>query len=453
MATRYIKLFETEANRQTYEHSANYQEPYSSGVVDTESAYYNKLDSSVSEIYRACAYIENPSTAYINTGIKGSGSQRIECEFMPMKQTTAEYNCVYGARTSAGKTHDGIYIYSNTSANNVGYVGYNNTSTNNLASAYASLGVVHKVIQNGGTFTLDGNLITSYTNASFTCTNATIYIFNGNNNGTLATYYGYIRLYSFKIYNNNQLVRDFIPVQRIEDSKYGLYDKITKAFFTSPNNVQFIGPNVPDEYISVNYIENHALAGAYINTGISAASNLGVEIKARAAYDGTNNGKESIFFGASTNAAYKNGNNYCIEKGTTNNLSCVAYKTSSSGTNAIGAYNNYNNPFIIQFNFNSTKNGIVFDHTGKQQLTKALTLNSNIPTSLNLYLFCRNVNNAQDTGLSYPIRVYYCRMWQGVNIVRNFVPVKRKSDSVYGLYDTINGVFYTSQNSIAFFGA
>ena len=159
MATRYIKLFETEANRQTYEHSANYQEPYSSGVVDTESAYYNKLDSSVSEIYRACAYIENPSTAYINTGIKGSGSQRIECEFMPMKQST-EWNCVYGARTGAGTQHDGIYIYSNNTANNVGYVGYNNTSTNNLASAYASLGVVHKVIQNSGTFTLDGNSIT-----------------------------------------------------------------------------------------------------------------------------------------------------------------------------------------------------------------------------------------------------------------------------------------------------
>ena len=447
MATRYIKLFETETNRQTYEHSANYQEPYSSGVVATESAYYNKLDGSVSEIYRACAYIENPSTAYINTGIKGSGSQRIECEFMPMKQST-EWNCVYGARTGAGTQHDGIYIYSNTSTNNVGYVGYNNTSTNNLASAYASLGVVHKVIQNGGTFTLDGNSITSYTNASFTCPTATIYIFNGNNNGTLANYYGYIRLYSFKIYNNNQLVRDFIPVQRIEDSLYGLYDNVSKQFFTSPNNVKFIGPNVPDEYISVN------LAGAYINTGISAAENLGVEIKARVSYEGTNTGKESIFFGASTNAAYKSGNNFCIEKGTTNNLSCVAYKTSSNGTNVIGAYNNYNNPFIIQFNFNSTKNGIVFDHTGKQQLTKALTLTKTaIPTSLNLYLFCRNVNNAQDASYSHPIRVYYCRMWQGVNLVRNFVPVKRKSDSVYGLYDTINNVFYTSQNNITFFGA
>lgn len=451
MATRYIKLFETEANRQTYEHSANYQEPYSSGVVDTRNAYYNKLDNSVSEIYRACAYIENPSTAYIDTGIKGSGSQRIECEFMPMKQST-EWNCVYGARTGAGTQHDGIYIYSNTTTNNVGYVGYNNTSTNNLASAYASLGVVHKVIQDEGNFMLDGNTIKQHTNASFTCPTATIYIFNGNNNGTLANYYGYIRLYSFKIYNDGVCVRDFIPVQRIEDSLYGLYDNVSKQFFTSPNNVKFIGPNIPDEYISVNYIENHELAGAYINTGISAASNLGVEIKARATYDGTNNGKESIFFGASTNAAYKNGNNFCIEKGTTNNLSCVAYKP-GSGTNTIGAYNNYANPFIIQFNFNSTKNGIVFDHTGKQQLTKTLTLNSNIPTSLNLYLFCRNVDGAQDTGLSYPVRVYYCRMWQGQGIVRNFVPVKRKSDSVYGLYDTINNVFYTSQNNIAFFGA
>ena len=44
-------------------------------------------------------------------------------------------------------------------------------------------------------------------------------------------------------------------------------------------------------------------------------------------------------------------------------------------------------------------------------------------------------------------RVYYLRLYDGTTLVRNFIPCYRKSDHKPGLYDTVNGVFYTNQGS------
>ena len=40
-----------------------------------------------------------------------------------------------------------------------------------------------------------------------------------------------IKLYSCQIYDNGTLIRDYIPAKRISDNKYGLWDKVTKAFY------------------------------------------------------------------------------------------------------------------------------------------------------------------------------------------------------------------------------
>ena len=189
-------------------------------------------------------YIENIAGSYINTGIKGSGSQKIECVFMPITKTTG-WNCVYGARTAAGKTHDGIYIYSNNTNNNINkqYIAYN-TSYDAAVNVNISLNVKHTIVQNKGSFILDGTTIKSYTNANFTCTSATIYIFDGNNNGTRGNYNGYFRLYSFKIYNaSGVLVRNFVPV-RVGSVGY-LYDNVSKSLFGNVGTDAFVcGPDV-----------------------------------------------------------------------------------------------------------------------------------------------------------------------------------------------------------------
>ena len=46
-------------------------------------------------------------------------------------------------------------------------------------------------------------------------------------------------------------------------------------------------------------------------------------------------------------------------------------------------------------------------------------------------------------------KVYYCKIWNGENLIRNFIPCKNPSN-VAGLYDTVNGVFYTNAGTGTF---
>ena len=187
-------------------------------------------------------YIENIAGSYINTGIKGSGSQKIECVFMPIQKTSG-YNCVYGARTKPGQ-EDGIYIYSNNTNNNINkqYVAYN-TSYDAAVNVNISLNVKHTIVQNKGLFILDGTTIKSHTNATFTST-ANIFIFDGSNANVRGNYNGYFRLYSFKIYNaSGVLVRNFVPV-RVGSVGY-LYDNVSKSLFGNVGTEAFVyGPDI-----------------------------------------------------------------------------------------------------------------------------------------------------------------------------------------------------------------
>jgi hypothetical protein len=37
------------------------------------------------------------------------------------------------------------------------------------------------------------------------------------------------------------------------------------------------------------------------------------------------------------------------------------------------------------------------------------------------------------------------KIWENNVLVRDFIPVYRKSDSVVGMYDSVNDVFYTNK--------
>ena len=64
-----------------------------------------------------------------------------------------------------------------------------------------------------------------------------------------------------------------------------------------------------------------------------------------------------------------------------------------------------------------------------------------------LAIFCRHYRQNTNTDPVYDyksrIKLYYFRIYDDSGLIRNFIPVKDSSD-VAGLYDTVNGVFYTS---------
>ena len=49
-------------------------------------------------------------------------------------------------------------------------------------------------------------------------------------------------LYSFRGYQNGELVQDYVPAKRKADGKVGVYDIVNNEFITSPNGVDFVEP-------------------------------------------------------------------------------------------------------------------------------------------------------------------------------------------------------------------
>jgi len=71
-----------------------------------------------------------------------------------------------------------------------------------------------------------------------------------------------------------------------------------------------------------------------------------------------------------------------------------------------------------------------------------------IPRQL-AYLF--NASGSYPSGYANAkMRLYYCRIYDGDMLVRNFVPCRRNSDGVLGVYDRVNDVFYANAGSDTF---
>ena len=72
-----------------------------------------------------------------------------------------------------------------------------------------------------------------------------------------------------KLYENNKLVRDFVPASRKSDNKAGLYDLIENKFYFDndfvPGNIVF-PQRLPNEYQEVEFLTSPGESGAYIKT-------------------------------------------------------------------------------------------------------------------------------------------------------------------------------------------
>ena len=66
----------------------------------------------------------------------------------------------------------------------------------------------------------------------------------------------------------------------------------------------------------------------------------------------------------------------------------------------------------------------------------------------NAYLFARNQIGTTNN-YAY-IKLYSCKIYDNGTLIRDFIPVYRKSDMTIGLYDTVNGKFYTNAGTGTF---
>ena len=209
---------------------------YDSGNNDITNYYninYQSLGKEV--LYTQVEYIESTGTQYIDTGFKHNQNTRIlaDIDFQPTKAYVSPFGSWGGENTSPQKRYGG-----QTNANNNGinlYYGSRGALSINTPATYTG----RKTWDfNKNVFTIGG---TSKTFSAQTFQSQfNDYIFGiSSYNGS---FYGgtNMKLYSFKIYNNGTLVRDFVPCYRVYDGENGLLDIVNSVFYENAGTGEFL---------------------------------------------------------------------------------------------------------------------------------------------------------------------------------------------------------------------
>ena len=401
--------------------------------VPTPILQYNLSDATMKGLlpsgYTPLAYVEFTSAnRLINTGITSNNNLKFESKW-------------------GNLTHGG-YLYGD----------------GNIISAYASMSdtynwrwgtlapsptpiidsKINYVEQSKNGVKINGVLQSTYSGTPSFNSASSIYLFG---HATNSTYYLTGRCYYFKIWNNGSLVRDFVPCIN-SSNVVGLYDLVGRQFYSPSSNVLKAGPelavgkgggkSLPEEYQQVEYLESTGTQ--YININYPYDS-TNTTYKVNCMFQMTTvNSPYQAVYGAYTSEQH---NSFRLLR--SNNDSSLLITTNGRA----GGNNNSQN-------VGSIFNVFTINHTYDSYTINNLTTNSswtnNSPvhgggsdTNSQFYLFSQT-----PTGCLASERIHYFKLYTGTTLVRNFVPCYCKSDGKPGMYDTIDGVFYTNAGSDEF---
>lgn len=201
-------------------------------------------------------YIESTGTQYIDTGFKPNQDTRIVGDMQFLNNTSGNPASLFGYRQSTSAQRYEFFQY-----NSLLYSPYNKSAGSTLSLTTNKI----TIDKNKGITTVNGSTLSNIAYENFQCS-GNLYLFALNNNGSVTFVEGHKRLYSCKIYNNNTLIRDFIPVKRVSDNKCGLWDKVTKAFYPNAGTGTFTaGP-------AVNLTGWHKIKGIWAKTAVDTWS-------------------------------------------------------------------------------------------------------------------------------------------------------------------------------------
>ena len=210
--------------------------------------------------YQAVEYIESTVSGkqYIDTGYVPTFNTRVEADFNPLAKSD-DWAVFFGV-TSDDNWRDGVLLrYSNGTKINGWFCNehYEDVQIDGLENTR-----IKAVLKEDG-MTLNGQTVPiTRTGEPY---NGSIYLFCGNNRGGEPWRYHAMRLYSFKIYENDELKRDFVPCIETATSKAGLYETVEGKFYGNAGDGKFLA-SLPSGYLPTEYIESTVGGGQYINT-------------------------------------------------------------------------------------------------------------------------------------------------------------------------------------------
>lgn len=177
--------------------------------------------------YTQLKYIESSGTQYIDTGISAPNGFKavIDWEFKSLNQ----YANVIGADNGSSGFN---FLCVGSPSSYYWQLGTDSSKDSSVKSAVNTRYNidVSTVINHSYLKINDVTLLTDETSTSRS--SRELFIFAVNSGGE-AKFFSSAKIYLCKIINNNSVVRDYIPAKRNSDGVVGLYDLVSKTFFTN----------------------------------------------------------------------------------------------------------------------------------------------------------------------------------------------------------------------------
>lgn len=203
-------------------------------------------------------------------------------------------------------------------------------------------------------------------------------------------------------------------------------------------------PNLPNEYSQIQYLQS--TRNQYIDTEFYPTNKTEIRANIRFKNYNSNYSSDASIFGCSNTAEKQvfqmnfggNANQY-------NQLYCwtnVGYSNGDEIKNFVVSDSFLEDAFFLTFRSGYVSYGSVY----KEDLLETTWQQMSIP----MYIFASNSAGTAKILKNYEMFVYDFQIYDNGQLVRNFVPCYRNSDEIMGLYDLVEGKFYTSASGTNF---
>ena len=214
--------------------------------------------------YTQVEYIESTGTQYIDTGIKPTNNTKIDITY----SSNSFNHFLFGSRKNiSGDDQQRFIIYLALGSGETKArlnPQYANTNYPNIGNA--TVGTKYNVVMDSNGVLQDGVSVQSFSSATFTG-EYNLVLFGNNTAGTVTG--GENTIYAVKLYDNNTLVRNFVPAQTVINGETvnGMYDTVNNRFYKDDAGGNFIaGPEAcPNGGVRRDYVSASG-TGAQVGT-------------------------------------------------------------------------------------------------------------------------------------------------------------------------------------------
>ena len=390
--------------------------------------YYQKVEvphkqggSVLPEGYTQVAYIQSDGNQYLDTGFQQDNNTRVTVDIQLTEMPTTNAWIFEGRMTGPTNRH-GVFAYPSSGT----WAGSYGSSSGATEATYSLNRVVIDLDKNVLTI---GGTVKTYTAQTFQST-ANLVLFACNTSGSISNYIS-ARLYSCKVYDNGQLIRDYIPC--IDPSgEAGLYDIVNGAFYGNEGTGAFVaGPQVvalPDGYKQLEYIQSDG--DQYVDTGLKPNQDTRTVMDLLVSSENT--GTVSPFGERDENASG----------------APEAYVVWGMNGGATVRSDYFGN--AVSSNTSIKGQRVTIDKNKNVCTIGATTITNTAGTGqagYNLYLLACNQMGTGQYGITG--NLYLCRIYGDDTISRDYVPCEAPDGDI-GLYDLVTKEFYGNAGTGAF---